>query len=262
LAGTEVGLSSLSLKEEKDAMKPRSRMIIVTAIMAIFLGLTLPLLAQNSSSDKPYQQWTISDVEKMLNNSPWAQTKSKVAYAGYDSPRASYGNIPWPESVTVRLHSALPIRQALMRLMQIKAKYDKMSDVDKIAFDAKQNTLLACQHCANNYVISLGSPFGKIKGQIPALKAIPIESLRRYLQLTNESGEKRELVGFAAPKSQGDDAFFYFSRLGERGGPLVTAANKKVILSLDPEIFWVMPGKTMRFEFDVSKMIKDGEVLF
>lgn len=243
-------------------MKIRPHMVSVIAIMAIFFSLTLLSLAHNSSSDKPYQRWTISDVEKMLNDSPWANTKSKVAYAGYDNPRASYGNIPWPESVTLRLHSALPIRQAVVRLIQIKAKYDKMSDADKMAFDAKQEAILACQYCANNYVVTLGSPVGKIKGQTPALKPIPFIYLKRNVRLSNESGGMRELAGFAAPKSQGDDAFLYFPRLNEKGEPLITVGSKKVIVTLDPEIFGIMPGTIMRFEFDVSRMRRNGDVLF
>jgi hypothetical protein len=243
-------------------MKNLSYKIPGISLVALVFTLGLLSLAQNASSIKTYQQWAISDVEKLLNDSPWAKTKSKGAAVGFDNPIIPSGQIPLPEYVTLRLHSALPIRQAIIRLRQIQAKYDKMSNANKSAFDAKQRGLIECTYCANNYVITLGAPIGKRKGHSAVLRSIPLETLKHQVRLTNESGEKRGLVGFATPRSQDEDTVLYFSRFNEKGEPLVTAANKKVILSLDPEIFWVMPVTIMRFEFDVSQMIKDGEVIF
>ena len=82
------------------------------------------------------------------------------------------------------------------------------------------------------------------------------------MQLANEKGEKRELIHFVAPKSQADDAVFFFSRFNEKGQPLITAASKKVIISLDPKIFGTSPVTIVKFEFDVAKMIRDGEIMF
>jgi hypothetical protein len=213
-------------------------------------------------ANKTYQQWDLGDIEKILNDSPWAQTKSKGAALGYDNPILTSGNTPAPESVTLRLRSALPIRHAILRLRQINAKYDKMSDADKKAFDSKQKDLLDCPACADNYVITLSPPFGQSKGVPSSLKSIPFDSLKLYVQLANERGEKRELIHFVAPKNQSEDAIFFFSRFNEKGEPLVTRANQKIIVSLDPKIFSANPTTIIRFQFDVAKIIKNGEVMF
>ena len=60
--------------------------------------------------------------------------------------------------VTVRLRSALPIRQALLRLKQIEAKYDNMSENDRADFDARMKGLIDCPACGENYIITLGPP--------------------------------------------------------------------------------------------------------
>jgi hypothetical protein len=82
------------------------------------------------------------------------------------------------------------------------------------------------------------------------------------VQLANEKDEKRELVHFVAPKNQVDDAVFFFPRFNEKGEPLVTATSKKIILSVDPKIFGANPVTIVKIEFDVSKMIRNGELMF
>src|ERR1700694_2877536 len=117
----------------------RRLVMIVSFISACLFSNAL---GRSQWADKTYQKWDLGDIEKLLNDSPWAQTKSKGAALGYDNPILTSGNIAAPESVTLRLRSALPIRQAILRLRQIKAKYEKMSDTEKQAFDSKQKDLL------------------------------------------------------------------------------------------------------------------------
>lgn len=242
-------------------MKTNHRWLVLTLLIASpwIVGFRF---ARIQWPNKSYQQWDLNDIEKVLNESPWAQTKSKGAALGFNNPVLSGGNVPAPESVTLRLRSALPIRQAILRLRQIKANYDKMSATQKQAFDAKQNDLLECPACDDNYVVTLSPPFGQSKGVPSGLNSIPFGSLKLYIQLANEKGEKRELVHFVAPKNQSEDAIFFFSRLNDKGEPLVTSASQKLILSIDPKIFSANPVTVIRFQFDVAKMIKNGVVLF
>ena len=156
-------------------MKTYSLTLCLISLMAIAFSFIESSLAQNNSFDKPQQQWTISDVEKLLSDSPWAQTKSKGIAVGYDNPIITSGHIPTPESVTLRLRSALPVRQAILRSRQIKAKYDKMSDDDKHSFDSKQKDLLECRACIDYYVITLSPPFGQIRGLPEGLRSIPFD---------------------------------------------------------------------------------------
>src|SRR5262249_7860382 len=66
---------------------------------------------------KPMEQWTQKEAENLLIDSPWAQTLGGGVAADQQTLTGT--------TVTIRLRSALPIRQALARLRQLKSKYDK-----------------------------------------------------------------------------------------------------------------------------------------
>src|SRR5438309_11268339 len=105
-----------------------------------FWGLALSLFglvtAHQGWQSKPYQQWTKEDIIKIASDSPWAQVQQvRVATAEI---------VPTDlmPAVTIRLRSALPIRQALARLKQLDAKYNKLGDKERSAFDARVKGLL------------------------------------------------------------------------------------------------------------------------
>lgn len=235
--------------------------------MRIASVITLPIFAsgficyaliQGTWQQKNYQEWTLSEVEKVLTDSPWAQTRSKGVAIGYDNPVITGANTPpSPESVTLRLRSSLPIRHALLRLRQLKAKYDKMSDADKKAFDAKNKVLLDCPACEENYVVALSPGPGQGKGVPTAFQSMSLAEAKLDVTLGNERGERRELIHFTAPKFQGDEAVFFFSRLNEKGEPLLNQNCKKLIISFAPKIF-NSPVVLSKFEFDISKMMLNG----
>ena len=89
-----------------------------------------------------------------------------------------------------------------------------------------------------------------------------VATLKNYVEIANEHGETRELVHFEPPKSQGAEAVFFFSRFNEKGVPLLTPLNKKLIISFDARIFNTNVAVPMRFEFDVSKIVLNEGVVF
>jgi hypothetical protein len=76
---------------------------------------------------KDWTQWTRQDCTLILYASPWA--RRGIPEFDYDY----YGNEY--ESTLVVLRSALPIRQAALRLAQLENNYDKMKPDKKKAFD-------------------------------------------------------------------------------------------------------------------------------
>lgn len=228
------------------------------AMIFILLCLVMSVAAQSNWRQTPYQQWTLAEVEKLLSDSPWALTRARERINDPPPSRSTFD----AGSLTVRLRSALPLRQALVRLRQIRGKYDKMGDSEKASFDNKQKVLLECPGCADNYVVSLSPPFDRPSAVPSKLREMSFASLKNYVQLANESGETRELLHVEPPKAQGGEAVFFFSRFNDKGEPLLTPANKKLIVSLDPQIFSTHVSVPMRFEFDVSKMVLNGGVLF
>jgi hypothetical protein len=232
----------------------RNRTILLAA-----LALAASVIAATGSAQKddwqskPYQQWTMKDVQQVLGNSPWAQTQAR------SGPMVDFGGgtmTPTPDKVyAVRLRSALPVRQALLRFRQLNEKYDAMSDKKKAEFDEKNKTLVECPACADNYVVSLLSPM------TTTTTPLQPETMKLYVRLMDDRGRQRTLVHLIPPKSVGQELIFFFPRLDEKGEPLLTPSSKKLIFTIDTSAIG-LDAVIRRFEFDVSKMIVNGAVAF
>ena len=203
--------------------------------------------------DKPYGEWSKEDIVKIISESPWA----KVVGASDTNGSFSY--------VTIRLRSALPIRQALVRLKQIDSKYEKMSEKKREEFDRMMEGALVCPACDDNYVVSIGPPisYRELKSGIFALRNIRLESLLGKVYLSNDKGEKREIVHFVDPKSNDGEATLFFPRWNEKGEPLLTADSQALTLIFEIKgsqySGTALPIST---KFDVRPMRLEGSVEF
>lgn len=112
----------------------------------LLLPISLVLAALSSvgfaqKADKPWTEWSKEEVQKLLENSPWAQVQndtdtSQQFFSPTSDPRittdrASTGSVNLAQGATnqsvsvkyfVRLFSARPIRQALIRQIVLKQK--------------------------------------------------------------------------------------------------------------------------------------------
>jgi len=254
----------------------------VLTTTAFGVGLASFVLAQDLIPARPFEQWTKEDAKKILNDSPWAiMQEVRIKYAGESRPvaggpqplsgttnRTEQNTInsagaepPVDFQFTLRLRSSVPIRQALVRLKQIEAKYDKLSDKDRVAFDAKTKGLLDCPACADNYVITLSSKSVQNPGAdavYSVMKGGRLEDLKRYIYIANERGERRSLIHFIPPKVPGDEATFFFSRLDDSGLPLLTPENKELVFNVTNNEVNIVTN----FKLDVSKLVMKGKVEF
>ena len=184
----------------------------------------------------------------MLEDSPWAPKQEvRLRYAsqarrvaGGNVPSVAEGGIgdttstsaemggaeaPVDFQFTLRLRSALTVRQALVRLKQMEANYDQMNPTDRVAFDNKYKGLLDCPACEQNYVLTLSSESKQRPGAdavFTAFKGGRLADLERYIFIANSKGERRNLIHFVPPKAPGDEAVFYFPRFNDKGEPLLT----------------------------------------
>jgi len=245
------------------------------------LALSSFVLAQQDLIKKPLNEWTRADAESILNDSVWVSKQElRLRYdqqrqvaAGSYTPNAGVtdttaanaqtsvsSDIPLDFVFTVRLRSALPVREALSRLKQLQAD-TKMSDKERATFDAQVKGLLECPACAQNYVISLSSKSKNSPGAdavFSAFKGGRLSDLHRYAYVANEKGERRNLIYFVAPKAPGDEAIFFFPRLDDQGAPLLTSQSKELLINLTDN----QANSITNFKFDVSKLIVDGKVEF
>jgi hypothetical protein len=218
----------------------------------ILIGFSARVMSQEPWTQKDFRQWTAGEVEKILTDSPWAQTR-ELSLAVGNTATTGGSSLPNRRAVILRLRSALPIRQALARLRQLNNKYDKMNEKDKKALDERNQILLECPPCADGYVVSLS-------GAPTTLMTLSEAEVKQNVHLMNDARESRKLIHFTPPKSQSDEAVFFFERLNERGEPLISSKGKTVIVTFDSKIF---PTQIVtKFEFDVAKMIVNGQVAF
>jgi hypothetical protein len=255
----------------------------VALLVAPASGLARIARAQDEQLKKPFVEWSKAEAETVLKESPWARPQTVKIRVGSRSRRvagaplttdasgspaiasADLGGAEAPVdfTFTLRLRSSRRVREALTRLKQIEAGYDKMSASKRAEFDAqpKIKGLLDCPACADNYVLTLSAKSTESPGSDPvyqSLKGARLADLQRYVYIANDRGERRTLVHFAAPKAPGDEATFFFPRLDDKGARLFTPASKELLFNLsDLEV-----NSVANFRVDISKLVVGGAVDF
>jgi len=221
--------------------------------LIFILFLSVAAAAQDFWMTKSFIRWDKNEIEKMLGDSPWAQSqKVRVQIEGRTNAAAGsvVGNVSIAPTITttvsntttapsidytftLRLRSAVPIRQALIRKNQLgKQKLDK-KELEQ--FEKRQNGILECPACQDNYILTLSAKSNENKNYDPIFEFFGkarFEDLKRYIILQNDHGEKRELVHFTPPKIAGDEAIFFFPRYDEKGNPLFKAESKELIFNV------------------------------
>ncbi len=189
------------------------------------------------------------------------------SYSGVSSASAAssqtevMSDLPVDFIFTLRLRSALPVRQALARLKQLESDSKKLSQKDLETFDTQIKGLLECPACAGNYVVTLSSKSLNRPGAdavYTTFKGGRFSDLQRFVFIANERGERRELVHFVAPKVPGDEAIFFFPRLDEKSAPLLTLGNRQLLINLSDK----QVNSVANFKIDVSKLLMNGKVEF
>jgi len=249
-----------------------------------WLGVLIPvsfgtIYAQNELPQKTFQHWSRSEAEKILNNSPWAKQQevrikfdketqtAAGSYSGISGAAAEQSKtevtsqVPADFVFTLRLRSALPVRQAVVRLKELETNIEKMDPKDRIAFEAQVKGLLDCPACANNYVINLSSRSSSNPGAdavYSTFKGGRLADLQRYIYIANERGDRRQLIHFVPPKAPGDEAIFFFPRLDEKGALLLTLESKELLINLANN----QADSITNFRIDATKLMLNGKVEF
>ena len=255
------------------SMRGSATFVVVVVAMWVWPGVGF---GQTELIKKPFHQWTKAEATRVLNESPWAVTQEaridfgkevrKIAGAPvidgtYVTAELGSANIPVDYRVTLRLRSALPIRKAIVRLKQIEAKYDQMSDKDREVFDAKIRGLLDCPGCVQNYVITMTCKSTNYPGAdclYEGLRGATLPGVKPYIHILNDRGDQRDLIHFVPPKAPNEESTFYFLRLDDEDRPLLTPSTKKLIFRFSDNNAKAITN----FEIDVSKLILDGKVEF
>lgn len=230
----------------------RHKYLASSVSLFCLLALNVGIYGQGPWQKKPYQEWSESETSKLLYESPWAQSKSD-RYSSY--------------FVNIRLHSALPIRQALVRTRQIRINYKRLTDADKARFDSEVSDFVQCLDCAKYYAVTI-TIWPQDPKVLREIQALSFGELKLHVFLTNEKGERRDLVNFVPPTRQtakalfSQNAIFYFDRVDQQGKPLLTIDNQKFHLHVEDKILRSRLVPKGKVTFDVSKLVHNGEVIF
>jgi hypothetical protein len=241
----------------------KNKFSVLVACLWTLLFLTAPAFGQRVWETKPYQQWSVKDALKILTDSPWAQTDDSYREGFFpDDIRARHAemNDPYPSGLatSVRLRSALPIRQAFLRQKQISVKYDKKSAADKAKFDAEVKEFLDCPPCAKYYIVTMDSGFlNSLLKTFP--EKYPFEKFQSRAFLVNDKEQWRPCVHV---KQENQELLFFFTRLDDKGKSLVTSENKLFGFTMTGKL---QDGKLLAgssWDFEVSTITLGGEIVF
>ncbi|MEP6817960.1 MAG: hypothetical protein ABJA18_00405 [bacterium] len=259
------------------------RLLSFIFISIAALALTTLVYSQENRPAKPFQEWSKKEAEQVLEDSPWAvkqEVRLKFAsqarrVAGGTVPSDTTGGLidttsntaemggaeaPVDFQFTLRLRSALIVRQAVVRLKQLEPNSDT-SEKGRAALEARLKGLLECPACQQNYVLTLSAKSKERPGADPiftAFKGGRLADLQRYVFIANGRGERRDLIHFVPPKTPGDEAVFYFPRFNEKGDPLLTSTDTALIANFTNNDV----NMNINFRIDVAKLIMNGQVDF
>lgn len=234
--------------------------------------------------DKSYKEWTVEETNKILSAAPWADEyqsergliaaenvqqsidRSNNSISGAN--RGNQGRASVPVPIVIRLHSALPIRQAMVRQQQIGAKYDKMSDDEKKKFDESTAKFLECAICKGYYVVTITKWRDTSDFVTDGIfQSLTFDDLKGKVWLVNDKDEKLELAQFTPPKKSTDSAVFFFKRPAGEEPAFITPTDKRLLFMFANELrdnknaySSLIPRS---FEFKISKMLSpDGTIQF
>jgi hypothetical protein len=248
----------------------RGRRHVTFTGLCVVLALAAASAAAREFWEKtPFERWSKQEALRLLTDSPWAQTDIVAAedlLADDPRVRLKLGEDRYSKSIfgkvinvtSVRLRSALPIRQAFVRQKRLAVGYEKLAAADRAAFDADVKEFLECAPCAKYYVVSVQSPLlNEARKRAP--DAYSPELFRERAYLTNDKGQWRPCVHV---RQENQEILFFFRRDGDDGKPLVTSDNKTFLFTMTGAVSDEKLSPGSYWEFKVSKLTHKGEIIF
>ncbi|MGH9521285.1 MAG: hypothetical protein ACRD3E_01995 [Terriglobales bacterium] len=240
------------------------RAVIVFFVLCIAFVLAA---AEDFWVKKDYSKWSKAEAEKMLTDSPWAHkvTLSSITMtgvgratgpvggtagvhmpsagpdAGMDTSRQSTPQI----SYTTQIRSATPVRRAVVRQLQLQAKYDNMNNDQKAAVDTRTNEYLNAPQDAIIFYVRFESNTPNYLAEIRRYWVQQTVETLKPIVFLSVAGQRMSPVAYIA----GDDAFqFTFER------PKELPKDGSAVLEFVHPTIGVLATERVVFDFKLSKM--------
>lgn len=240
----------------------------------LFITLVTIILAASQTSigqkqGKSWKEWSKSDAEKVLNNSPWGQLQvdtdlSEMFFQPTSDPRTSGGRAPNANSrleqgatnqetslkYGIRFFSARPVRQALVRMIQLQSK-----DLEPGVIERMNN--FAELPSVDSIIVTVtvaGTDQRSLAKAMQIISSAVTGTLKNTTYLETNDGKRLFLEEYVPPGKDGFGARFIFPRM----------VNERAFLT--PEIrdvrFYSELGSTIKLNmrFNVADMKVDGKL--
>lgn len=238
------------------------RTLCLLISVLLFAGVTL--YAKEVWETKPPDEWSQRDCQKLLTNSPWAKELSLVGadYGQGGGAASSDAQAPYI-TYTIRLTSAEPVRQAVVRQMKILNKYDSLPAEQKQEFDRSTQAFLAGP--PSDYVVATVSFETNHRDFLRDLlrhwQSQTTDLLQNSVYLSGSKGEKVRLAQFVPVQGANQEFQFVFPRSVD-GKEVLQPDDKALHLEFDyPQVGRLGNGKGF-IEFKTNKMKINNEVVY
>jgi hypothetical protein len=232
----------------------KNKLTVVT-FLAIFLTAAGSVVGQKQP--KPWKEWSKTDAQKVLNDSPWAHQQ-----VDQDFQEASPLTRPPDPSIDTRLKqnegmtygirffSARPIRQAFVRMIQLQKKDlppDTVTRLNTFAEVLSEDSIIIAVTIENPDANMLGKAM-----QIVRNASTP--ELKNTTYLERSDGKRVFLEQYTPPGPDGFGARFIFPRLLD-GKPFLGPEHTMVRFVSDL-------GQSIKFHmtYKVKEMMLDGKL--
>jgi hypothetical protein len=239
----------------------------VWALIATTLLLTaVSGLAKNEFWDKKaYDEWSQKESQKLLTDSPWAKLYELTGSAaiGYISGRDATDSQPPYIKYQIQIRTAPPIRQAMIRMMQIAQNYDKMTDEQKRDFDKQSMGFLSADSSEMilvhlSYSTNMPQNYRDLNRH---WQSQTTELLKNSVYLSGNKSEKVPIAQYI-PGQEGQSEFqFVFPRKVD-GKDILGSGDKSLRLEFAyPVVGGIGDGRGF-LEFKLDKMMFNGNIVY
>ncbi len=230
----------------------------------LFLAVVPAILGEDFWEKKEYKEWSEKDCRKMLSDSPWSKdyTIQDVQIRGAKDDRQSDSLQPFV-TYQVQLRSALPVRQAMVRMAAIAQKYDDLASEQRQQFDKSAELFLA-QDLSQVVVVYMtyqtnSQPVGLELAR--HWQSQSLDLLKNVVFLRGSKGDQVPLAQFAAAQG-GERAFQFVFPRQINGQEILGPDDKELKLEFPyPKAGSIPEGKAF-MEFKTKDMQFDGKVAY
>jgi hypothetical protein len=238
----------------------------ISILAALTLSAALATVV-GQKKDKPWTDWSKKEAEKMLSDSPWAQTQtdtdtSQMFYSPTADPRTMGSSSndgsrlaqgATNQAVNVSFHarflSARPIRQAFVRMMELQQKPDpQLSEkLHRFAEVKWENSIIVA-------VLFESTDQRYLRTVMQTFDSATTGTLKNNTYLERSDGKRLFLEEYVPPSKDGFGARFIFLR-EMNGQPFITKDTGEVR-------FYAQYANGIKVDrrFKIAAMIYEGEL--